>query len=103
MSGPRPLPCQRPPMTPYSARRTHALRFFARFLATLTVVVIVASVPQVTSARQAAGRASTRKPNAAAIAPDTAPVRFHPAAYQVGGVYADSVAVADVNGDANRT
>jgi hypothetical protein len=86
-------------MTPHFTRRASALRFFGFFLATLTVVVILVSVPQVTSAGQAAGRSSTPKPNAASIAPDTAPVRFSPTPYQVGGVYADSVAVADVNGD----
>jgi len=86
-------------MTPHFTRRASALRVFGFFLATLTVVVILVSVPQVTSAGQAAGRSSTPKPNAASIAPDTAPVRFSTIPYQVGGVYADSVAVADVNGD----
>jgi len=86
-------------MTPHSARRAHALRFFGFFLATLIVVVILASVPQVASAGQAAGRSSTPKPNSASIAPDTAPVRFSPSTWRSGGLYTDSLAVADVNGD----
>lgn len=60
---------------------------------------MLVSASQLTSAGQAAGYSSTQGAKPASIAPDTAPVRFQPTPYQVGGVYADSVAVADVNGD----
>jgi hypothetical protein len=113
-------------MTPHPARKARALRGFARFLATLTVVAILASVPQVTSADQAvqalaapapqeavtpfqarrrplpsgAGKAPRVPVKSNVVPMDSTNPLFLPAlTYGSGGGGAESMVIADLNGD----
>jgi hypothetical protein len=78
-------------MTPHFTRRASALRFFGFFLATLTVVVTLASVSRTVHAGQ---RSAAPVPSALGS------WSFLPAVtYDSGGQFTDSLAVADLNGD----